>query len=205
MINENWAYVAAVINVVGTITYVVDMFGGRARPNRVTWGVLSIAPIIAFASMLSQGVSLAQSIVTFSVGFSPLIIFVASFFVKYPAWQIKRFDIGCGLLSIVGLLLWWLTGDGNVAIVFSILADGLAFLPTLVKSYFHPETESPWTFFASEIATVLGLFTITKWNFEHFGFQAYIFVSNLLAILLIYFKLGLVLSPPKGPKIGRVR
>ncbi|MGB4966746.1 MAG: hypothetical protein WBO35_00940 [Candidatus Saccharimonadales bacterium] len=200
MINENWAYVAAVINVAGTITYVVDMFRGRARPNRVTWGVLSIAPIIAFASMLSQGVSLAQSIVTFSVGFSPLIIFVASFLVKYPAWQIKRFDIGCGLLSIVGLLLWWLTGDGNVAIVFSILADGLAFLPTLVKSYFHPETESPWTFFASEIATVLGLFTITKWNFEHFGFQAYIFVSNLLAILLIYFKLGLVLSPPKKPK-----
>lgn len=200
MVNENWAYVAAVINVIGTITYVVDMFRGRARPNRVTWGVLSIAPMIAFASMLSQGVSLAQSIVTFSVGFSPFIIFVASFLVNHPAWQIKRFDILCGLLSIVGLGLWWLTGEGNVAIVFSILADGLAFLPTLIKSYFHPETESPWTFFASEIATVLGLLTITKWDFQHAAFQVYIFIANLAAIAFIYFKLGQHLTHKKDPE-----
>jgi hypothetical protein len=194
MIHENWAYVAAVINVLGTLTYVVDVFRGKARPNRVTWGVLTVAPMIAFASMLSQGVSFAQSIMTFSVGFSPFLIFVSSYLVKHPAWQLKKFDIVCGLLSILGLLLWWVTGEGNVAIVFSILADGLAFLPTLVKSYFHPDTESPWTFMASEIATIMGLMTVTKWNFEHVGFQLYILVANIAAIAFIYFKLGLKIS-----------
>ncbi|QQS69993.1 hypothetical protein IPP75_02560 [Candidatus Saccharibacteria bacterium] len=113
MIPDYWAYVAAVINVLGTLTYVVDVFRGKARPNRVTWGVLTIAPMIAFASMLSQGVGMAQSIVTFSVGFSPFLIFVSSFLVKHPAWQLKRFDIGCGVLSLFGLLLWWITGEGN--------------------------------------------------------------------------------------------
>lgn len=194
MIHENWAYVAAVINVLGTLTYVVDVFRGKARPNRVTWGVLTVAPMIAFASMLSQGVSFAQSIMTFSVGFSPFLIFVSSYLVKHPAWQLKKFDIVCGLLSILGLLLWWVTGEGNVAIVFSILADGLAFLPTLVKSYFHPHTESPWTFMASEMATIMGLMTVTKWNFEHVGFQLYILVANIAAIAFIYFKLGLKIS-----------
>lgn len=193
MINEGWAYVAAVINVLGTITYIIDVFRGKARPNRVTWGVLTIAPTIAFSSMLSQGVSLAQSIMTFSVGFSPFLIFVSSFVVKYPAWKLKKFDITCGMLSIFGLLLWWITGEGNIAVVFSILADALAFLPTLVKSYFHPETESPWTFMASEIATIMGLMTVTTWNLEHVGFQLYILVANIVAIHLIYFKLGLKL------------
>lgn len=200
MIHENWAYAAAIINVLGTITYIVDVFRGKARPNRVTWGVLTIAPMIAFASMLSQGVSVAQSIVTFSVGFSPFMIFVSSFLAKHPAWQLKKFDIVCGLLSLLGLLLWWVTGEGNVAIVFSILADGLAFLPTLIKSYFHPETESPWTFMASELATVIGLMTVTRWNFEHVGFQLYIFIANVVAILFIYFKLGLKLSAPEKVK-----
>lgn len=194
MIPDYWAYVAAVINVLGTLTYVVDVFRGKARPNRVTWGVLTIAPMIAFASMLSQGVGMAQSIVTFSVGFSPFLIFVSSFLVKHPAWQLKRFDIGCGVLSLFGLLLWWITGEGNVAIIFSILADGLAFLPTLVKAYYHPETESPWTFMASEVATIMGLMTVKNWNFETVGFQLYILAANIFAIVFIYFKFGLWLE-----------
>lgn len=194
MIPDYWAYVAAVINVLGTLTYVMDVFSGKARPNRVTWGVLTIAPMIAFASMLSQGVGMAQSIVTFSVGFSPFLIFVSSFLVKHPAWQLKRFDIGCGVLSLFGLLLWWITGEGNVAIIFSILADGLAFLPTLVKAYYHPETESPWTFMASEVATIIGLMTVKNWNFETVGFQLYILAANIFAIVFIYFKFGLWLE-----------
>ena len=194
MIPDYWAYVAAVINVLGTLTYVMDVFSGKARPSRVTWGVLTIAPMIAFASMLSQGVGMAQSIVTFSVGFSPFLIFVSSFLVKHPAWQLKRFDIGCGVLSLFGLLLWWITGEGNVAIIFSILADGLAFLPTLVKAYYHPETESPWTFMASEVATIIGLMTVKNWNFETVGFQLYILAANIFAIVFIYFKFGLWLE-----------
>jgi hypothetical protein len=150
--------------------------------------------MIAFASMLSQGVGMAQSIVTFSVGFSPFLIFVSSFLVKHPAWQLKRFDIGCGVLSLFGLLLWWITGEGNVAIIFSILADGLAFLPTLVKAYYHPETESPWTFMASEVATIIGLMTVKNWNFETVGFQLYILAANIFAIVFIYFKFGLWLE-----------
>ena len=194
MIPDYWAYVAAVINVLGTLTYVVDVFRGKARPNRVTWGVLTIAPMIAFASMLSQGVGMAQSIVTFSVGFSPFLIFISSFLVKHPAWQLKRFDIGCGVLSLFGLLLWWITGEGNVAIIFSILADGLAFLPTLVKAYYHPETESPWAFMVSQIATIMVLLTVKIWNFENVGFQLYILATNVLAIAFIYFKFGLWLE-----------
>ena len=54
--------------------------------------------------------------------------------VKHPAWKIQRFDIACGALSVLGIVVWWLTGKGNVAIVFSILADGLAFCLRLLKA-----------------------------------------------------------------------
>ncbi|MBL8121410.1 hypothetical protein JNM87_01535 [Candidatus Saccharibacteria bacterium] len=199
MINENWAYVAAAINILGTVTYLVDMFRGKARPNRVTWGVLSVAPMIAFASMLSKDVSLGQSITTFSFGFAPFMIFVTTFLVKHPAWKIKRFDLMCGALSLLGLLLWWLTGEGNIAIVFSIAADFLGFLPTLTKSFTHPETESPWTFMFSEVATVLGLLTVTKWDFEHVAFPVYILTANMFAIMFIYFRLGIyILARRRG-------
>ena len=117
-------------------------------------------------------------------------IFVATFLVKHPAWKIKPFDIMCGALSLVGLLLWWLTGEGNIAIGFSIAGDFLGFLPTLVKSFTHPDSESPWAFMYSQVATVLNLLIITQWDFEHVAFPVYILMANMVAIVLIYFKLG---------------
>lgn len=192
MIPEYWGYVAAVLNLLGVISYLVAVVKGKARPNRVTWFVLSIAPIIAFFSMLSQQVSLAQSAMTLSAGLSPLAIFITTFLVKHPAWKITRFDLMCGALSIVGLILWLITGKGNVAIVFSILADGLAFLPTLIKGFKHPETESPWAFFVGIFASVLSLMTVTMWDFEHTAFTVYLVVANLLAFVFIYTKIGSV-------------
>ena len=190
MIHENWGYVAAVLNLLGTVTYLIDTVKGKARPNRVTWFVLSIAPLVAFASMLSQQVSVAQAAMTLSAGLSPLLIFVTTFLVKHPAWKIQRFDIACGALSVLGIVVWWLTGKGNVAIVFSILADGLAFLPTLIKGYKHPETESPWTFIVGVFACVLAALTISTWDFQHAGFPVYLIIANALAVLFIYGKIG---------------
>lgn len=194
MISENWAYVAAIVNLLGALIYVVDVFRGRARPNRVTWGVLTIAPVIVFASMMVQDVGFAQSSVVLSSGLGPFLIFLSSFVAKHPVWKLRRFDLLCGALSLVGLVLWWVTGEGNVAIVFSIAADFLAFLPTLVKAYFHPETESPWAFIISQAAIVLSLCTVKIWNFEHASFQLYLLCANAAAILLVYNKLGLAIE-----------
>lgn len=192
MIPEYWGYVAAIINLLGTISYLVAIANGKARPNRVTWFVLGLSPTIAFFSMLSQDVSLAQGAMTLSAGLGPLAILITTFFVKHPAWKIKRFDVMCGILAIVGLILWFITGKGNIAIMFSILAGGLAFLPTLIKSYKYPETESPWVFLVGLIAAIISLLTLTTWDFEQAAFMVYLVVVSASAFSLIYFKIGMI-------------
>jgi hypothetical protein len=71
---------------------------------------------------LKQGVGIL-ALTTFSVGFVPLTIFIASFFNKESEWKIGKLDIVCGVLSVLGLVLWLITKVGNVAIFFSIMAD----------------------------------------------------------------------------------
>jgi hypothetical protein len=190
MISESWGYIAAVLNILGTITYLVAIFKGKARPNRVTWFISSIAPLVAFVSMMSQGVSLAQSIVTLSAGISPLMIFITTFLVRHPAWKIRTFDLTCGALALIGIILWWLTGKGNLAIIFSILADALGFLPTIVKSFKYPKTESPWTFMIGALADALSLLTVSVWNFEHTAFLVYLVTANTLVSVFICTKVG---------------
>ncbi|HJT55642.1 MAG TPA: hypothetical protein VJ761_04035, partial [Ktedonobacteraceae bacterium] len=147
--------------------------------------------LIAFVAELQQGVGL-QSLMTFIVGFLPLTVFIASFFNKNAGWKLTRFDLTCGVLSLIGLLLWYITSSGNVAIVFSILADALAALPTIVKAFNFPETESAWPYFASTLSAAITLLTIKVWDLANAGFPLYILVVTLLITVLVRFKPGRV-------------
>lgn len=157
--------------------------------NRVTFFLWALAPLIAFFAEIKQGVGI-QSLMTFMVAFSPLSIFVASFVNKKSEWKLGSFDLICGALSLLGLLLWYITKVGNIAIVFSILTDGLAALPTIVKSYKYPETENVWLYLGYTISAALTLLTITTWNFAHYAFPVYILILCGTIFSLVQFKLG---------------
>src|SRR5512138_1211488 len=189
MLNQNFVILGTVIGAAGAVAYLVDTVRGKVKPNRVSFLLWSIAPMIAFAAQIKQGVGL-ESLMTFSTGFLPLLTFVASFTNKNAEWKLTRFDLACGILSMVGLILWLITKVGNVAIFFSIVADGLAALPTLVKAFQHPETEIAWPWLATCFGVALTLLTLQEWTFANSGFIVYIFIVDLMVFSLVQFKLG---------------
>lgn len=190
MIHENFIYLGAVLNLIGSTSYVIDTLRGKTKPNRVTWFLWALAPMIAFGAMLGEGVSITGGLMTFMVGFGPLLVLLASFVNKKSVWKITRFDIICGTLSLVGIGLWLLTRTGEVAIVFTILADGLAALPTLVKAFKEPETESYLIFLLGAVSASITLLAAKVWDLNHVGFPLYIFIVCALAFVLIKFKIG---------------
>lgn len=189
MLNENFVWLGVAVNLLGSASYIIDTVRGKVRPNRVSWGLWALAVLIAFAAEKSQGVGI-QSLATFIVGFSPLLIFIASFVNKKAYWKITRLDWVCAALSLAGLLLWRLTRMGDVAIVFSIIADLMAGIPTLLKSYRFPETENWVEFLTSFINVGIALLTVKTWTFAYYGFPLYILLFDVTAFLLIKFKLG---------------
>ena len=189
MLNQNFVIVGAIIATIGSLSYLIDTVKGRVKPNRVSFLLWSLAPLIAFFAELKQGVGI-QSLLTFVVGFLPLTIFAASFVNKKAEWRLTRFDLTCGALSLIGLMLWYITKSGNIAIIFSILADGLAALPTIVKSYNYPETESAWPYFMSMIFAVITVLTVKEWNVANAGFPLYIILVTLVIFSLVQFRLG---------------
>jgi len=189
MINQNFVILGAIIAAAGSLSYLIDTLKGKVKPNRVSFLLWSLAPLIAFFAEIKQGVGI-QALMTFVVGFLPFTIFIASFVNKKAEWKLTGFDLMCGALSIVGLVFWYITKSGDIAIIFSILADGLAALPTVVKSFNYPETESAWPYFASTISGILTLLTIKVWNLANIGFPLYIILITLVIFSLVQFKLG---------------
>jgi hypothetical protein len=189
MLSQNFIIIGTLIGAVGSIVYLVDTVKGKVKPNRVSFLLWSIAPFIAFAAQIKQGVGL-EALMTFSTGFLPLMTFIASFVNKKAEWRITRFDLICGLLSILGLALWLITKVGNVAILFSILADGLAAVPTIVKAYKYPDTELAWPWLATVVGVLLTLLTIKDWSFANSGFIIYILIADALIYSLVQFRIG---------------
>ncbi|MEO8580988.1 MAG: hypothetical protein ABI425_00230 [Patescibacteria group bacterium] len=189
MLNQNFVILGTVLSAFGTIAYLIDTVKGRVKPNRVSFLLWSIAPFIAFAAQIKQGVGF-ESLMTFSVGFLPFLIFIASLVNKKAEWKITKFDLICGFFSIIGLILWLITKTGNVAIFFSIMADGLAAIPTVVKSYKYPETEVAWPWLTTSVGVLITLFTIERLSFANSGFIIYIMLINVLIFSLVQFKVG---------------
>lgn len=187
MLNENFVILGFAIGSLGAIKYLVETIQGSVKPNKVTYLLWAIAPLIAFAAEIKQGVGI-QSLLTFSVGFFPLLIFLASFVNKKAEWKLGIFDFTCGALSLAGLLLWYITQVGNIAIIFALIADGLASLPTVIKTYYYPETEYSWAYLAAAVAGMLTLLTINTWNLAHYGFPISVLITNLIIFSLAQFK-----------------
>jgi hypothetical protein len=196
MLNQNFIIIGTLIGAAGSLAYLVDTVKGKIRPNRVSFLLWSIAPFIAFAAQIKQGVGL-ESLMTFSTGFLPLTTFIASFVNKKAEWKITRFDLVCGALSILGLILWLITKVGNIAITFSILADGLAAIPTIVKAYKYPDTELAWPWIATVFGVVLTLLTLSEWTFANSGFIIYILLIDALIFILVQFRIGEKLNSQK--------
>ena len=189
MLNPNFVIVGVLLQIIGSWSYLRDTIKGKIQPNKVTWFLWALAPLIAFAAEVKQGVGIL-ALTTFIVGFIPLVIFIASFVNKKSEWKITKLDIFCGTVSLGGILLWSITKVGNIAIFFSILADGLAATPTIIKSYRYPETENATIYLFAIINAAIGILAVQKWAFEQYGYPVYLLLVDLILFLLIRFKLG---------------
>jgi hypothetical protein len=186
MLNEHFVILGALFSITGTSSYAINTIKGKTKPNRVSWFLWALAPLIAFSAEIKLGVGL-RSLMTFMVGFGPLIVFISSFVNRKAYWKISKLDIACGTLSVLALILWTLTGTGDIAIALSIVTDLLAGIPTIIKAYKEPATESYLAFMFGAISAAITLLTIKQWTLGNAGFPVYIFIICLSLFILIRF------------------
>ncbi|MBP6859156.1 MAG: hypothetical protein KBC69_00830 [Candidatus Magasanikbacteria bacterium] len=185
--------VSAVISISGSVSYIKDTLKGKTKPNRISWSLWAFASLVgAFAAFSAQADLWATSRI-FIAGFIPLIVFIVSFVNKNSYWKLTLFDSLCGVCSIIALIIWLVIDSPALAILFAALGDGLATLPTIVKAWKYPETESGYLFIASLISVLLVLPSIPKWDIVNSAFQVYLLIANVALIFSIYRKrLGFV-------------
>jgi hypothetical protein len=189
VINVHFVYLGAVIGAVGTTFYVRDTLRGTTQPNRVTWLLWAIAPLLAAAVEFNEGVGL-RTLTTFIVGFMPLLVLAASFYNPAAVWKVGRLDYVCGALSVAGTIGWLVTRSGVVAIAAAIAADLLAGFPTMIKSWTNPETETVWSYAGALANAAILLLTVNHWTTNVVAFPLLIVCVASLQVVFVGAKPG---------------
>lgn len=180
-------FVAAIIQIITAIPYIKGTLRGETKPNRVTWLMWSIAPMIATPAALYAGAGLAV-LPIFMSGFIPFLIFISSFVNKNSYWKLEIFDYFCGAFSLLALILWAITQQTAIAVIFAGLSDGAAAIPTLVKMWKYPETEKVTPFFGGLFNALTSFAAIRVFNVSTVAFQIYLVLVNVALISSFYRK-----------------
>jgi hypothetical protein len=189
VINVHFVFLGAAIGALGSLAYMRDTLRGTTQPNRVTWLLWAFAPLLASAVEFRSGVGL-RTLTTFVIGFMPLLVFVASFHNPSAVWKIRRLDYVCGAMSLAGTAAWLVTQNGVVAIVAAIAADFLAGVPTMMKSWSHPESESVSSYVGAVVNSGILLLTVVHWTTEVAAFPLFILCVGSVQVLLVGGRVG---------------
>lgn len=187
MLPEYIIFFAISLNLIGHIFYIKSIVKGNTKPNLASWIPWMLAPFIGVFFQLKAGAGLSV-LPVFMAGFGPLIIISAALITKNALWKLNKFDIVCGIISLSALLLYIFTHNLEISIIFVILSDSLAFIPTFIKSWKSPESESHFAYSLAIISNIVGLLIIKDWSFTIYSFGIELIILNTALVVVLYRK-----------------
>lgn len=193
MLPEQLVYLGLVISLIGQIFYLRSIVLGLAKPNLVSHFIWMLAPFIGFFFQIKAGAGLS-ALAIFMAGFASLLVIVVSLLSKHAYWKLEKFDFICGGFSVLAIVLYVITQNLGVSILFAIIGDALAYIPTITKDWKFPETDTASIYMTGIASNFLALLTIKSWDFTIYSFSVSIILFNSVVIFCLYRK---KIFPPK--------
>ncbi len=176
------------VNIAGSFAYIRDTLRGTTKPNRVTWLLWMIAPLIGASAAISANADIWATFRILLASFIPLVVFTVSFINPESYWKLTTFDLLCAGCSVLALIAWGTVDSPRLAILLAATGDAFAALPTIRKAWAHPESETGITYLATTTASLLVIPSIRRWDIENSAFQIYLIALNSIILFAIYRK-----------------
>ena len=187
MIPEQFIFIGIIANLIGYFSYSKSIISGNTKPNLVSWFIWGLAPFIGVFFQIKAGAGFSAVPILMAAFFALAVIFI-SILKKNSYWKINTFDIICGVICLIALILYIITHNLSISILFAIMSDALAYIPTIKKSWNFPETEASLLYITGIISNIIGLLIIKTWIFPIYSFGFSVITFNLLVIFCIYHK-----------------
>lgn len=189
---EIFSIAAGLVALYGYLPYAVDTVKGRAKPARSARLMFALLLVITLLQQkaLNSGWLLAMTV---GEAIGSIAILMLAF--RKGLGGLRRIDMFCYMLLAVDILVWHSTGSALLALHLSVLADLIAFVPTLVKTWRQPWTETPLFFVFGTIAAPINILAAGKYSYAVLLFPVYLMLANSFELFLIVFRQKAVPKP----------
>lgn len=168
--------VAGVLSFSAIIPYTISIVRGDTRPNIVSYCIWAILLIISISAQITAGAS--WSILLLIGDLSGVLLVVTLCLRGFGYKKYGRIEFVCTMLAILAIVLWQITNLPLLAIECAVVADQMAGIPTIAKTYRDPWSEIPYTWLMVAGAAALSIASTTIFNLENLIFPASVFVTN---------------------------
>jgi hypothetical protein len=163
------------------IPFIRGTIQGWVIPNRATWTVWFVQDVLLASSAIMAGVGPAAVMpVIWGLGAAMVLILSLT---KGTRGAFTGLEKACLGLSGLGILLWATTGSARLALVASVSASCIGGVPTVVKAWVKPWTETMSGWLLLILGTVFSSLAIQGWTFD----------SGVLPVAIGLFQLSVAL------------
>lgn len=153
--------IAVVLTFAAYIPYYRDILKGKTHPHVYSWSLWGLLTILIVALQIKGGAG-AATLVTAAAGV--LCLGVVGLSLKNGKRDITISDTVTAILGLIAIGFWLIADEPTVSIILVVLADLLAFYPTIRKSWNKPYSETLSLYVTNAIRFTLAVLAIESYT-----------------------------------------
>jgi hypothetical protein len=173
---------AALLSAADTAPYVRDTLRGSTVPHRGTWLVWSVLGVVAVESQRADGAHWSLVPLVIQAGGTLVVLALG---LRLGTGGLTRTDAGLIVVAGVGVVGWATIHEPVVATAGVIVADLVAALMMLPKTWRDPHSETQATFVLAALSGVLAVASVGSSTVQLLAYPAYFAVVNALLAWVI--------------------
>lgn len=170
---------AIVIALIGYIPYIRNCILDKTKPHIISWFTWALVSYLAFGiQFLNEGG--VGSFVNLFMGIICTVIFILG--LKNGTKDIRKVDIVAFVLALIAIVLWLIVKQPLLSIILVVFIDIMSFLPTLLKGWRKPWTETAVTFLLSGVKNGMSIYALESLSLVNILYPTYSMLANLFFV-----------------------
>lgn len=182
MIFALFGILSGLLVIIGDIPYIIDSIKRKTTPHRVTWFIVFLLNVIAFANQSASGATDSLGLVIGGI-IATFSVFLVSIWRGTGGYS--RLDIMSLIGAGIGLILWYIFNTPLASIIANIVVATIALVPTYRKTYLDPASETKITWLIGAISAFFGCLAVGSFNVVLLLLPFYSFVVQLGLYILM--------------------
>lgn len=173
---------AVILTFAAYVPYYRDILKGKTHPHVYSWSLWCLLTILIVALQIKGGAGMA-TLVTAAAGL--MCVGVIALGIKMGKKDITKSDTATAILALIAMAFWLIADQPVISLVLVVIADLLAFYPTVRKSWNKPHTETLSLYATNTVRFALALIAIESYTFLAVLWPAVWVVANGLFVVIL--------------------